>query len=129
MPRRGDQLDLWLEQLGSLLEHPLAVLGAETCRLRRVDEVEERVDELLRSLDLGEVTDTLDYHQSAPGHGLVRGVGVADRDDVVPVSPDDQSRHRGRQVEPIHGADRLTPGIDDGLDRADERLAVLRLGQ
>ena len=55
----------------SLFKHPLAVLGAETSGFRRVHEVDQSRDELLRRLDLREVANTLDDHQSAPRNGLV----------------------------------------------------------
>src|ERR1700677_5145929 len=83
VPGRAEQLRLRCGWLGSLVEHSLAILSAESGGLRRIDEVDERIDELFGSLDLGEMTNTLDDHQTAPRHGLVGGVGVAHRDDVV----------------------------------------------
>ena len=106
-------------QIRPLFEHPLAVLGAETSGFCRVHEVDKSSDELLRRFDLREVPHTRNGHQSAPRNGFVRGIRMAHRDDVVPVTPDDQRRHRGSQVETIHRATVWPPGsITDLMVRA-----------
>ena len=59
------------------------IFSTEAGGFGRIDEVDERVNELLWRLDLREVAHTFDDHQAAPRYGLVCGVRVTYGDDVV----------------------------------------------
>ena len=64
-----------------------------------------------------------------PGHERRRAVGVADGDDRVAATPDDEGGQALGQVEPVGPGDPLAPRPDDAADRVDERVGVRALGQ
>ena len=67
--------------------------------------------------------------QPAVGHGLVRPVGMGDRDDPIVGAPHQQTRDLIHQVEAVSGADALTATIDDTTQSVEERTAALRIGE
>ncbi len=58
-------------------------LGVEGHWLGRGAEVLKRRDEPLWRLDVGKMTDAVEYCEGAVGQQLVRGPGVRDRDDWI----------------------------------------------
>src|ERR1019366_6347478 len=104
-------------------------VGGDVARLGAVDELRQDLHESKGFLDVREVACSLDDLKPTSGNRFVRSIGMAYGDHVVLITPDDKCRHPGGEIEPIHGAHRLSTGIDDCTKRADEGLSVLRLGQ
>ena len=104
-------------------------LGGDAARLSAVDELRQDLHESEGFLNVREVARSLDDLKLTSGNRFVRSISMAYRDDVVSITPDDQCRHPGGEIEPIHGAHRLSTGIYDCTKRADKGLSVLRLGQ
>jgi hypothetical protein len=52
-------------------------------------------------IEVGKVARLVEKLQHAPGHPLVRRLGVRHGDDAVPGTPHDQRRHLGRQVQAV----------------------------
>jgi hypothetical protein len=70
------------------------------------------------------------YHvQTTTGQRGVSGMCVLDRDDAVLVTRDDQGGQICRAVQLVERADRLTAVVDDGAQRAQERLPVISIRQ
>ena len=129
LPAPGPAGDVGSAGAAARLEESDELVPVGGRRLRRPDEVGDDLGEADWLLGVGEVTGTPDDLETAPGDGLVSGVGVLDRDDPVAVPPDDQGGDMGGEVEPVGGAHRLAARVDDGPDGAHERLPVGRLRQ
>ena len=78
---------------------------------------------------MGKVARPFEDLQPAVGHGLMRPVGVGDRDDPIVSAPHHQTRDLIHQVEAVSGADALTATINDTTQSVEERTAALRIGE
>ena len=79
-------------------------LGTETAWFGRAEKVGQDLDESEGLLRMWKMADAIHDLESTLRHRLVRLVGVALGNDLVPFSPDDQRWHRVSEVKAIRGA-------------------------
>ena len=80
---------------------------------------------------MGEVARALEDLEAASGHELMRPPAVFDRDHAIALTPHDQQRQLGREVEPIGRAYALAGRIDarsQCLDECGSCLCVAKRG-
>ena len=77
----------------------------------------------------GKCPDSFEDLEAAFWNCIVCRKPMSDGDNVVPVTPNDQCRNAGGEIQAIHCTYRLPTRIDDTAQRADEGLLVLRLAQ
>src|SRR6266540_1068882 len=87
---------------------------------RGVDELEDDPYEPVRLLVLREMADPLQDVEDAAGHGIPGIVRVPERDDRVPVPPDDRRRGVRDEIQAVHRAHSLAPRINYRMQGVEE---------
>src|SRR3954471_21054024 len=85
------------------LQHLTPLLRIDLGRIRRLDEIEQHVEEALGLVEVGEVAGLLEELEAAGGHQLMRRHAVLYRDDGVALAPDEEKRDVLGQIEAVCG--------------------------
>ena len=118
-----------LDPVGGGPEPRAPLPGVELRRPGLLEESLEHRDEAPRRLELRQVAGPVEDLQAAAGDGLVGVLAVADGDDRVTRTPDDEDGYALGEVEPVAGVDALTAYADDRAQRGEEGGAAARVGE
>src|SRR5215210_8869285 len=103
------------------LQHLAPLVRIDVGRFRRVDEIEQHVEEALGVVQVREVAGSLEELETAGGHQLVCRQAMFHGDDGVALPPDEEKRQVLGEVQAVGGVHPLPHRVHDRAQSVDER--------